>query len=185
MAEKPRQIEEPVQEQEPVTIREIRTEDCDDMVGIWNSLVEEKAPIARQTPKTREQQLASLAEIIKGVEKGEAIYDVAEKDGHVVGFASISGCKEKEGVRTATLGVIALIKELRGMGLADNLLEDVISKAKEKFGLDAVDLETFDFNEQAKKLYARHGFEKTDKKCEPKEYYGKMCDRIEMIKNLK
>lgn len=178
--------DEPVEQKEeiPISIRDVRLSDCDDMVAVWKSLIEEKAPVARQTIKTKEQQMSDLEKIQKGLEKKEVVYQVAEVNGHVVGWASISGVQDKETGRVGTLGVVLLEKVARGKGIAGNLLETTIDKAKEVLGINEVVLQTFAFNESAKKLYLNHGFQETGAKLPSQNYYGEKRERIEMSKRL-
>ena len=182
MGEISRQIED--EPTEAPKFRSVRMEDCGDMVAVWDSLVEEKAPIARQTPKTKEEQLDNLKKITEGIEKGEVIYNVAEESGHVVGWASVSGVKEKENRKVGTLGVIVLEKKLRGKGIAGILLEKTIEDAQRVLGINEVELEVFAFNEPATRLYEKHGFAKIDEKVPPRDYYGEEKERIKMLRRL-
>jgi ribosomal-protein-alanine N-acetyltransferase len=80
-------------------------------------------------------------------------YVVAEDDGAVVGYAGLCAYDAREAY-VQTIGVAA---DCRGAGIGTALLLDLLDEAQRR-GCRQVDLEVRDGNDEAIRLYERHGF---------------------------
>lgn len=159
MSEIPGQIEEP-KEEELVTFRDLRIEDCDDMVAVINSLIDDGLPMENTKKSTREKWLPILTKTLGGIAKGEEICVATETDGHLVGWNQIK-LENRDGVPVAVGVVNGLIKEARHRGWGDKMLKTVIDKAITQWGIKKFELKTAVINETAQKSYERNGFVKT------------------------
>ncbi len=103
-------------------------------------------------------------------------YVVAERDGHVVGYAGLYAVPPDADVQT-----IAVSADAQGAGIGTRLLEALIARARE---LDCAQifLEVAADNASALTLYARHGFERQSLR---RGYYGPGMDAILMRRRLR
>lgn len=178
MPEIPRQIDEP-QERSPIIFRDLRLEDCDDMVEVINSIVDEGAPISRKEKTNRVQWLPKLKSNLQKIEKKEDVCIVAEMDEHCVGWISCRKFPDENGIPTACIGTLMMAAKARGKPSME-LLEKGIEKTQETWGTKKVKLYTSVNNMFARKLYKKNGFKETGKVLKeegPDDY-------IELEKNL-
>jgi len=75
--------------------------------------------------------------------------------------AGLVGVMEREGEPVADLFAMWVAPHARGSGVADGLIRAATEWAAER-GLEAVRLEVAAGNERAERVYARHGFIRTD-----------------------
>ena len=154
----PESFEDQNQEQEKgeLTFRDLRLEDCDDMVEVVNSIVEEGAPIRRKQKTTKEDWLPILQKILERVEKGKDICVAAEKDGHIVGWLA-GGLLEEGDDNMPTAEVFTAILSEKGRAGLKNFIDLArawLKRAKKEWGIKKVITETSDKN-RAKNLYIR------------------------------
>ena len=164
-----------------VTLRTPKWDDLEDMIDFINSLVEEKAMIARHTKVTREQEIDWLADNLKKLEKGRHIYIVAEVDGKMVGSCGISPMFG----RMSHVGALGIsVKEgYRGIGIGLDLMKEA-EKHAIHMRLKSVKLEVFENNEPAIGLYERMGYEITGRIPEAILYKGEYIDSLIMTRKL-
>lgn len=124
-----------------VTLRTPRWEDLDDMLDFINSLVEEEAPIAKDSKVTREGEVDWLANCIAGLEKGSLVVIVAEVDGGMVGQVFLSPRLGRL-KHVGALG-ISVKKGYRNIGIGYELLREAEPHA-ENLGIKIIYLEVFD-----------------------------------------
>lgn len=89
------------------------------------------------------------------------IYYVVELDGQIVGGSGIAPI-ENQDQNYCELQKMYLLKEARGKGIANDLMQKCLDYAKAA-GYELAYLETFDSMLTAQKLYKRFGFEYTDR----------------------
>lgn len=77
----------------------------DDFLGLFNSLVEEKADILKTEKVSREEEIEFLSKVLTRLEKDEMFYLVAEVDGKVVAVSEIT----KRTGYEKNLGVIGIV----------------------------------------------------------------------------
>ncbi len=168
---------------EEVTLRHPLLGDCAGMLECVNSLVLEKAYIARQTMKTWEDQEADLLELLKQEKEKACTGLMVDIGGRLAGWAGI-GYSGKTNNRVGMLGVVWLIKEARGRGIAEKLLRALICETRRVLRVDTLRLETFACNLPAIELYKRIGFMEVPRKSgtarKTAKHYGKQLPRIEM-----
>ena len=106
----------------PLRIRRARPEDAPDIAAIHNQGIEERSATFETEPRSPEQVTARIAQ------PGQPVM-VAERDGRVVGWASVS----RENHRCAQEGVgeytIYVHRDARGAGIGVPLLERVAAEA--------------------------------------------------------
>ncbi len=87
------------------------------------------------------------------LQSGDSWFSVALMDGEIIGFAVLHRFVDE-----GELFNIAVSEKMRGRGVGDRLLCDIIEGAK-KHELKKIFLEVRKTNEPAKSLYKKHGFE--------------------------
>jgi predicted GNAT family N-acyltransferase len=158
------------QEKEPVVFRDLRLEDCDDMVEIINALHEEG--VSGFSGTTHEKWFSELQKMIEKLEKKEDVCIVAEMDDHIAGWAALRR-REKE-FSTADLLVLCLAEKARGSGKGSELLQKAITKAQEEWQIEKVVTQT---PIKTSEFYKKNDFVETGRSVERKGY-------VELEKNL-
>jgi L-amino acid N-acyltransferase YncA len=176
---------EPAQESAPetkekgkLTFRDLRIEDCDDMVEVVNDVVDSGAPIQRKTKTTREEWLPVLEKILENVESGKEICVAAEKEGHVVGW--LSGMREKTDVPVVRIYTAILARGGRaGLRNFKELAGAWFAKVTEQWP-DTKKIETtVNTKNPALNLYKRFfGFKETGEITTPD---GTVCAKVERL----
>lgn len=88
--------------------------------------------------------------------KSTALFLVAEIDGKIVGSATLDRSELKKLNHNVTFG-ITILKEYCGLGIGSILMEKVIEWTKAE-GIEKIELEVFENNISAIKLYNKFGF---------------------------
>jgi ribosomal protein S18 acetylase RimI-like enzyme len=159
-------------------LRTPKWEDLDDLFGMINSLVEEKADIIRGEKLTREKEAEWLASVLKRVETGEQFYLFAELDGKVVASSEIAHGMNAYDSHVGTIG-IAVREGFRDMGLGTRMMKTLIEHGR-AMGLKVLTLCVFSTNERAIHVYEKVGFVKTG--SIPRKFFkqGKYVDETVM-----
>lgn len=140
-----------------VTIRYPKMSDAKDLMNLINSLVKERANIARTIPVTMKQEEMWLKNTLELIKKKEKIMIVAEIDGVCVGSCEITRDPYDVSRHVGTLG-IGLIKRVRGIGIGSILIDICLMQAKKKLKLKLIKLYVFSTNNVGKNLYEEIGF---------------------------
>jgi RimJ/RimL family protein N-acetyltransferase len=164
-----------------VVLRTPKWEDLDDLLQLINSLVDEKADIARVEKATREEEIDWLSKALSLLEKDETFYLVGEVEGKSVAISEInkrSGCEKHVGI----VG-IAIRSGFRDLGIGTEMMKALVSHAKEA-GLKVLTLTAFASNERAIHVYEKVGFVQTGRV--PKKFFkeGRFVDEVIMTKLL-
>ncbi len=122
---------------------------------------------------------ASLDCMAESYNRKKAAYFVVENKGKIIGGAGIAPLDNFEG-NVCELQKMYFLPEARGKGLGTAMMEKCLKKAKE-FGFTQCYLETMPYMTDAKKLYARVGFESLDGPMGDTGHYS--CN-VWMLKNL-
>jgi ribosomal protein S18 acetylase RimI-like enzyme len=138
-----------------VTLRAPQWSDLDDMLEFINSLVDESAPILKDTKMTREGEIDWLASYLSKLEKGKTVGIVAEVDGRFVGQVQVSPGFERSS-HLGTLG-ISLRDGYRDVGIGTEMMKEAETQAR-ALGLEVVTLEVYATNERAIHVYEDVGF---------------------------
>lgn len=88
--------------------------------------------------------------------KSTALFLLAEIDGKIVGSATLDRSELKKLKHNVTFG-ITILKEYCGLGIGSILMEKVIEWTKSE-GIEKIELEVFENNISAIKLYNKFGF---------------------------
>jgi RimJ/RimL family protein N-acetyltransferase len=164
-----------------VVLRTLKWEDLDDLLELVNSLVDEKAEIARTEKFSREEEIDWLSKALSRLEKDEILYIIAEITGKVVAVSEIS----KRGGYEKHVGVIgiAVRSGFRDLGIGTEMMKALVEQAQE-MDLKVLTLTAFASNKRAIRVYEKVGFVQTGRV--PKKHFkeGKYIDEIIMTKLL-
>ena len=165
-----------------VVLRTPKWEDLDGLLELVNSLVDEKAEIARTEKYSMEEEIDWLSKALSRLEKGETFYLVGEVGGKIVAVSEIS----KRGGYEKHVGVIgiAIRNGFRDLGIGTEIMKTLVEQAQ-KIGLKVLTLSAFATNKPAIHVYEKVGFAQTG--TIPKKHFkeGKYVDEIIMTKMLK
>jgi RimJ/RimL family protein N-acetyltransferase len=168
-----------VGDRQEVILRTPRLEDLDGLIRLINSLVEEKAEIARIEKVTREEEAEWLPKMLANLEKNELFFLVAEMRGELVASSDIhilTGDEKHVGV----LGIV--VKDgFRSLGIGTEMMR-VLAKQASALGLKVLMLHVFATNRRAVHVYEKAGFVETGKI--PKKHFreGQYIDEVLMTK---
>jgi RimJ/RimL family protein N-acetyltransferase len=162
-----------------VILRTPRWEDLDALMELINSLVDEKAEIARTDKVTREDEVEWLPKVLASLEKDELFFLVAEVDRKVVASSDIhilSGNEKHVGV----LGIV-LKSGFRDLGIGTEMMKTLVEQAM-ALGLKVLTLQAFATNKRAVHVYEKVGFVQTGRV--PKKHFkdGQYVDEVIMTK---
>jgi RimJ/RimL family protein N-acetyltransferase len=162
-----------------VILRTPRWEDLDDLMELINSLVDEKAEIARTDKVTREDEVEWLPKVLASLEKDELFFLVAEVDRKVVASSDIhilSGNEKHVGV----LGIV-LKSGFRDLGIGTEMMKTLVEQAM-ALGLKVLTLQAFATNKRAVHVYEKVGFVQTGRV--PKKHFkdGQYVDEVIMTR---
>jgi RimJ/RimL family protein N-acetyltransferase len=164
-----------------VVLRTPMWEDLENLLELINSLVDEKAEIARTEKASREEEIDFLSKALSRLEKDETFYLVAEVGGKVVAVSEIgrrSGYEKHVGV----IG-IAIKSGFRDLGIGTEMMKTLVKQAQ-GMGLKVLTLTAFASNKRAIHIYEKVGFVQTGRV--PKKHFkeGQYIDEIIMTKLL-
>lgn len=162
-----------------VVLRTPRWEDLDDLMELINSLVDEKAEIARTVKVTREEEAEWLPKMLASLEKDELFFLVAEAGRKIVASSDIhilSGDEKHVGV----LGIV-IKSGFRDLGIGTGMMKTLAEQAI-ALGLKVLTLQVFATNKRAVHVYEKVGFVQTGKI--PKKHFreGRFIDEVIMTK---
>jgi L-amino acid N-acyltransferase len=92
---------------------------------------------------------------------GDQAVLVAELDGLLVGFVTLSSVRHWSGELDAWIGELVVHPDAEGRGMGTSLVEAVIERARED-GHARISVSTGATNSRARRLYAKLGFEDED-----------------------
>jgi L-amino acid N-acyltransferase YncA len=165
-----------------VVLRTPRWEDLDDLIGMINSLVKEKADIIMAETVSRKEEVEWLSRALSRLERGEVFYLVAEVEGKVVGNSELAKGQSRYEKHVGGVG-IALRDGFRDIGIGTEMMKTLIDQAH-KTGLKVLTLTVFATNGRAIHVYEKVGFTQTGRT--PKKHFkeGRYIDEIAMAKLL-
>lgn len=164
------------------TLRYLKFDDWMDLLELNNSLVDEEAMIDANIKKTEKEEIELICNQIKAIENNEAIVVVPEVDKKVVGICVISKNRFRES-HIGNLG-IAILRDYRGMGIGEKLMEKALEVAKEELGLKMVTLTIYEDNEIAIRLYRKLEFKEYGRLPKAVQYKGNLATKVLMYKEL-
>jgi len=161
-----------------LTIRPATLEDLDAITEIYNDAILNTVTTFDTEPKTLEEQKVWFASLVP-------TYPilVAEQDGLVVSWASLSKWSEKHAYSETTEGSLYVKKEYRGQRIGKRLLESIIREGK-KAGFHSVMARITEGGEASVHLCESVGFEHVGVMKEAGRKFGKLLDVYLMQKIL-
>ena len=139
-----------------IKIREIEVEDYKELLDFMKK-VKGETNFLLGYPDEIKLSYEDEKEHIKKVKTSETSnYFVVMKNNKMIGCIGFNGNTARKMKHYGTIG-ISVLKEYWGRGIATALLEKLISWAKEK-GIKKINLDVFENNERAIKLYEKFGF---------------------------
>lgn len=166
-----------------VSIRYLCQSDTKDLLELYNSLVDEKSYTIASKKFTLEEEKLFIKDSLNKIEKGKAIFLIAEVDGHTLGVASIKKEDSPMLNHRGEFGII-LKKEIRGEGVGKELMSCVIKEAKKFLKIKIVILNVFKENKIAISLYEKIGFKQVGEIEKGLKFWGKYKDEIIMVRYL-
>jgi putative acetyltransferase len=162
-----------------VVLRTPKWEDLDDLMGLINSLVEEKAEITRTEKVTREEEATWLPKMLSSLEKDELFFLVAEVRKKVVASSDIHILRGNE-KHVGVLGIVVR-KDFRDSGIGTEMMKTLVEQAV-NLGLKVLTLQAYATNKRAVHVYEKLGFVQTGRV--PMKHFkeGQYIDEVIMTK---
>jgi RimJ/RimL family protein N-acetyltransferase len=164
-----------------VTLRAPQWSDLDDMLEFINSLVDERAPILKDTKMTREGEVDWLARLLSKIEKDQIVAVAAEVDGRFVGQSEVA---PKYG-RSRHVGVLGIsLRDSYGdIGIGTELMREVEHQAL-NLGIEIITLDAFSSNARALHLYKKMGYHEVGRVPRGNMMNGEYFDDVIMVKEV-
>ena len=155
-------------------IRNARVADAERLMAIYNHEVEHSTATFDLVPRTLDEQRTWIADRL-----GALGVIVAEHEGHVVGFASLSPYRNRPAYNTSVENSIYVDGAARGLGVGKALLTELIAMARAR-GFHTI-LAFVSSTEQASEaLHLSCGFEITGRQKEVGRKFGRWLDLVLM-----
>lgn len=135
-------------------IRKAEARDLPRLTAIYNDEVANGVATLDLTPKTEEERRGWL----EAHNRDNHPLLVAEVDGRVAGYASLSPYREKEAFRSTVELSIYVARDCRRQGVAAALMEAILAQARADAGTHLVVSVITSGNEASERLHARFGF---------------------------
>jgi L-amino acid N-acyltransferase len=136
-----------------VTVRRATVDDAAAVAALYNYEVEHTTSTLDLVPRTLADQRAWIAE-----RSGAFTVVVAERDGHVVGFSSLSAYKERAAYRGTVEDSVYVHRDVHGLGVGRLLLTAVVDHA-EAAGFHVVMARIEASGAASRRLHERCGFD--------------------------
>ncbi len=157
----------------PTPFRRARREDCPAILAIYNEAVLTTTASYDLEPRTLEHRLAWFDEH----QRLDYAMFVAESDGQVVGWSSLSRYHDRYGYRFTCENSVYVAASHRGRGLGAILLAPLLDAARDR-GLHSIIAVIDASNEASLRLHARFGFEKVGHFREVGHKFGRWLDVV-------
>ena len=138
-------------ENSSLIIRDAEPKDAEEIIIMVKQVMKESGFF----PHTAEEFNITVDHEIEYM-KSTALFLLAEIDGKIVGSATLDRSDLKKLEHNVTFG-ITILKEYCGLGIGSILMEKVIEWTKSE-GVEKIELEVFENNISAIKLYNKFGF---------------------------
>ena len=163
-----------------VILRTPKWEDLDDLLFYVNSLVDEKAELARTAKMTRSREADWLGRHLGAIENDRKLAIVAEVEGRMVGQLEV---QPKRG-NFCHVGeiMLSLLSSYRDLGIGTEMMKEA-EKHLEAIGIEVMYLEVFASNSRARHVYTKLGYRETGKIPRGAKRNDEYVDLIIMVKN--
>ncbi len=158
-----------------VILRTPRREDLDNLMELINSLVDEKAEIARTEKVTREEEAEWLPKMLSNLEKDELFFLVAEVDCKLVASSDIHILRGDE----KHVGILGIVVKsgFRNLSIGTEMMK-TLEEQSVTLGLKVLTLQVFATNKHAIHVYENVGFVQTGRI--PKKHL-RQCQYIDEV----
>lgn len=165
-----------------IGIRYLCEDDTKDLLELYNSLVEEKAFTIAIKKFNLKQEKEFIDNCLEDIEKGDAIFLVAEYNNKTIGVVSI---KKQDSLKehVGDLGII-IASDFRSEGLGKELIKECIKEAKKILKIKIITLNVFSDNKNAIILYKKLDFNENGIIKKGLNHFGRYKDEIAMVKYL-
>lgn len=136
-------------------IRRAEESDLQELLDIYNYEVKNGVATLDLQPK----DLAQWREWFDGHKSAHHPLLVAEREGRVAGYASLSSYREKEAYRSTAELSVYVAPDARGCGVATALMEAILKEARRDESLHTVVSVITSGNEASCRLHEKFGFE--------------------------
>jgi phosphinothricin acetyltransferase len=161
-----------------VTIRAAERRDAEGIRAIHNHYVAESTTLFDLVPRTLDEQVQWIDE-----HSGGHPAVVAELDGRIVGFGSLSAFRARPAYATTVEDSVYLLDDHQGMGIGRLLLEELLRLAA-AHGFHSVIARITGANDASIALHATCGFEVVGTEREVGRKFGRWLDVVEMQRML-
>jgi RimJ/RimL family protein N-acetyltransferase len=162
-----------------VILRTPRLEDLDNLMELINSIVDEKAEIARTEKVSREEEAEWLPKMLSSLEKDQLFFLVAEVDGKLIASSDIHIlCGDEKHV-----GVLGIVVKsgFRNLSIGTEMIR-TLEEQSVTLGLKVLTLQVFATNKRAIHVYENVGFVQTGRIPKKHFRHGQYIDEIIMTK---
>jgi phosphinothricin acetyltransferase len=161
-----------------VELRLARADDADAIAAIYNREVIESTVTFDLVPRSPDEQRRWLAD-----RSGAHAVVIAEDDGAVVGFGSLSQYRDRPAYSTSVEDSVYVHRDHRGEGIGSAVLAELIRVA-EKHGFHAMFARIVGGHEASIALHRAHGFDEVGVEREVGRKFGRWLDVIVMERLL-
>jgi len=161
-----------------VVIRSAERRDAEGIRTIYNHYVTESVTLFDMVPRTLDEQVQWIDE-----HSGGHPAVVAEVDGLIVGFGSLSTFRSRPAYSTTVEDSVYLLDGHQGHGIGRRLLDDLVERAA-VHGFHSVIARITGENEASIALHAACGFEIVGTEREVGRKFGQWLDVVEMQRML-
>ncbi|MEX1217700.1 MAG: N-acetyltransferase family protein [Acidimicrobiales bacterium] len=161
-----------------MNLRLARPEDAESTREIYNSEVTTSTVTFDLVPRSLEEQMAWIDE-----RSGAMVVVVAEIDGHVVGFASLSPYRDRPAYATTVEDSVYVHADFRGQGIARALLAEILTIAATR-GFHVVMARIVGGHDASIGLHSSQGFASVGTEREVGRKFGKWLDVVVMQRML-
>ena len=166
-----------------VIFRYPKMSDLNDLLFLANVLVKERAYISMQKKLTRKKEAEWLKTSLKEIKAKKRIILVVEIDGKIMGNANINKSSLSVQSHVTSFGII-LGREVRGVGLSEQLFQAIEKEAKTRFKIKIIKLNACSANKRAISFYRKMGFKEIGRIKKGIKHYGRYLDEVLMVKYL-
>src|SRR3954451_20527988 len=161
-----------------VVIRAAERRDAEGIRAVYNHYVNESTTLFDMVPRTLDEQVQWIDE-----HSGGHPALVAELDGRIIGFGSLSTFRSRPAYSTTVEDSVYLLDGHQGLGIGRRLLEELLHLA-EALGFHSVIARITGENEASIALHSACGFEVVGTEREVGRKFGQWLDVVEMQKML-
>jgi phosphinothricin acetyltransferase len=161
-----------------VLIRTAERRDAEGVRAVYNHYVTESTALFDLVPRTLDEQVAWIDQ-----HSGGHPAVVADLDGEVVGFGSLSTFRSRPAYATTVEDSVYVLESHQGAGIGRRLLEELLRLA-EAHGFHSVVARITGENDASIALHAGCGFSVVGREREVGRKFGRWLDVVEMQRML-